>query len=41
MEFDLTEEDKFIVVASDGLWEYLENDDVMGLTIPYYLKDDL
>ncbi len=24
-EFDLTNEDKVIVLASDGVWEFLEN----------------
>lgn len=30
-----------IVVASDGIWEYLENDEVMTLVLPFYLKGDL
>jgi serine/threonine protein phosphatase PrpC len=25
---ELTKEDKFLVVATDGVWEYLENEDV-------------
>jgi len=25
LEFDLNEDDKFIIVASDGVWEYMEN----------------
>jgi len=24
-EFEITEEDKFIVIASDGVWEFLSN----------------
>ena len=28
-EYTLNESDKFIVCASDGIWEYLSNDDVM------------
>ena len=35
MEFEISNEDKFIVVASDGIWEYLENDEVMTLMIPF------
>lgn len=27
-EFILTLNDKFIVIASDGVWEFLSNDDV-------------
>jgi serine/threonine protein phosphatase PrpC len=37
----LTEEDKFIIVASDGVWEYLENEEVVSIVAPLYLKDDL
>ena len=25
MEFEVTEDDKFIVIASDGVWEFLDN----------------
>jgi serine/threonine protein phosphatase PrpC len=25
-KFDLTPDDKFIVLASDGVWEFLENE---------------
>lgn len=25
LSFELTEEDKFIVLASDGVWEFLDN----------------
>lgn len=35
MEFETTPEDRFIVVASDGIWEYLENEEVMTLMIPF------
>ena len=28
-EYTLNESDKFIVCATDGVWEYLSNDDVM------------
>jgi serine/threonine protein phosphatase PrpC len=28
MEFTITADDRFIVVASDGVWEYLSNEDV-------------
>lgn len=26
--FDLVEDDKFIVIASDGVWEFLSNDEI-------------
>lgn len=28
-ELDITEEDKFMVVASDGVWEYLTDQEVI------------
>ena len=28
--------DKFIVIASDGVWEFLSNEDVAGIVWPYY-----
>ena len=31
---------KFIVVASDGIWEFLSNEQVMNMIIPFYLKND-
>ena len=31
---------KFIVVASDGIWEFLDNDTVKNMVMPFYEKDD-
>lgn len=28
-EFEITEDDKFIVIASDGVWEFLSNTQVL------------
>ena len=28
--------DKFIVIASDGVWEFLSNEDVAAIIWPYY-----
>lgn len=30
-EFKVKENDKFIVIASDGVWEFLSNEDVSKL----------
>jgi len=35
-EYTLNEGDKFIVCASDGIWEYLSNDDVMNIIKDIY-----
>jgi serine/threonine protein phosphatase PrpC len=37
-ELELTKEDKFIVLASDGIWEFLKNIDVARIIHPFYLK---
>jgi len=28
LEFDISPDDKFIVIASDGVWEFLSNENV-------------
>ena len=38
-EYTLNESDKFIVCASDGIWEYLSNDDVMNTIKDIYEND--
>ena len=35
-EYTLNEGDKFIICASDGIWEYLSNDDVMNIVKEVY-----
>lgn len=37
-EFLLSPEDQFLVVASDGVWEFLSNDDVAKIVAPYYAQ---
>jgi serine/threonine protein phosphatase PrpC len=32
----MTQNDRIIVIASDGVWEFLENDDIMSKLVPYY-----
>ena len=39
LSFDLQPDDKFIIIASDGVWEFLSNEDVMHLMIPYFLRN--
>ena len=35
-EFLLSLNDKFLVIASDGVWEFLSNEDVAQIVLPYY-----
>lgn len=36
LELDLGKDDKFIVLASDGVWEFLGNDEVANIVRPFY-----
>ena len=35
------EEDKFIVIASDGLYEFIESEEVVKLVGEFYKKNDI
>jgi len=36
LEFLLGPHDKFAVIASDGLWEFISNEEVAEVVLPYY-----
>lgn len=36
--YELTQDDKFIVIASDGIWEFLENEHVAEIIWPFFVK---
>jgi len=38
-KFDLRKEDKFIVIASDGIWEFISSQEAAEIVYPYYLKN--
>ena len=40
LEYDLNEATKYIVIASDGVWEFLKNDEVRELGKSYYLENN-
>jgi len=40
MHFDITPEDKFLILASDGVWEFLSNEDVVSMIVPYWQAGD-
>lgn len=41
MQFDMEKEDKFIVIASDGVLEFLSNKQVVDIIVPFYMRNDL
>jgi serine/threonine protein phosphatase PrpC len=40
-EFTFTTEDRILVVGSDGLWEFISNQEIIDMLVPYYEKSDL
>jgi serine/threonine protein phosphatase PrpC len=38
--FKINYNDKFVIIGSDGLWEFLSNTEVGNIVYPYYLLDD-
>ena len=40
-QFTMDEDDKFLILASDGVWEFLSNDEVLDLVVPYWHQNDL
>ena len=38
LELDLQKDDKFIVIASDGVWEFLSNEYIANIVMPFFEK---
>lgn len=41
IESKLDDKSEFIVVASDGVWEFLDNKQVYDIVQPYYIRNDI
>jgi serine/threonine protein phosphatase PrpC len=41
LEYDITPEDKFIVLGSDGIFEFLANEDIVRIVVPYWKIGDI
>jgi serine/threonine protein phosphatase PrpC len=41
LEFNMTSEDKFIVIGSDGIFEFLSNEEVVKLVVPFWKLNDV
>lgn len=41
LEVNFKEEDKFIILATDGLWEFIESEECVKIVKDYYLKNDI
>ena len=38
LEYTLSPQDKIIVLASDGVWEFMSNQEVADIVFPYFLQ---
>ena len=38
-EFNFDEGDKFMIIASDGIWEFISNEEAMEIGKKYYLRN--
>lgn len=38
LELDLCKDDKFLVLASDGVWEFISNEEVANIVMPFFEK---
>jgi serine/threonine protein phosphatase PrpC len=36
LELDLCKDDKFIVLASDGVWEFIQNEEIAQIVRPFF-----
>jgi len=39
-EFTIEKNSKFIIIASDGVWEFLSNEKIVEIVNPYYKTGD-
>lgn len=39
MRFELSPDDKFLIIASDGVWEFLTNEAVARIVWPFYCRN--
>lgn len=38
-EHNLCENDSFVIVATDGVWEFLTNQEVAEIVLPFFLEN--
>lgn len=39
LEMNLMEGDQFIILASDGVWEFISNEEAANIIMPHYLNN--
>ena len=41
LEYSILEEDKFIILASDGIWEFISSEECVDIVKEYYIDKDI
>ena len=41
IQLQLEQRDKFVVIASDGVWEFIQTYEILQLVVPYYKEGKL
>ncbi|KAF8821247.1 protein phosphatase 2c containing protein [Cardiosporidium cionae] len=41
VDYTLSVDDKFIILATDGVWEFLSNDEAVEIVTPFYIANDI
>jgi serine/threonine protein phosphatase PrpC len=39
-ETRVTMDDKFLIIASDGIWEFIPNDEAVEMVVPFWRRGD-
>lgn len=39
-ETNLSPSDKFLIIASDGVWEFITNEDAVNIVVPYWEENN-
>ena len=40
IEYNINDETKYMIICSDGVWEFISNEEVMEIANEYYIKND-
>ena len=41
LDYQITAEDKFVVIGSDGIFEFMPNEEVVRIVVPFYKSGDI
>ena len=39
-EIEFTSNDKFVIIASDGVWEFMDNEEAVAIVAPFFKKNN-